>query len=325
MPAPTNSPDINVTKYTEVASTAIHRIAASRPMSKSRSAFFGAYILEKVYKYCGNGDRQDSVTYRHGFDIICDTCSSEDRTDCKVYHCDASKTDIKSVMQTFLETVRKKQDRERTQKDHNEAQRSESGSVGDQELTELGFTQHPDGAHNHAPSKIFRVKSCMIDQSQSETEQDRDDSGKQDKKSNVGFQSVSAENIYPDICLVSAVNRIDNSGVIGGVGGQFNTELFAGIGSINRAENITAGGVFAHKPCFMRGVAGPEVVPYIKIHILQGRTDGKAGICKIIGKLDGEDHRVTDGNLVGARNGDFLGGSIRFLPGNGTGIDHRGC
>ena len=139
------------------------------------------------------------------------------------------------------------------------------------------------------------------------------------------FEIVSAENIYPDICLVSTVNRIDNSGVIGGVGGQFNTELFAGIGSINRAENITAGGVFAHKPCFMRGVAGPEVVPYIKIHILQGRTDGKAGICKIIGKLDGEDHRVTDGNLVGARNGDFLGGSIRFLPGNGTGIDHRGC
>lgn len=80
------------------------------------------------------------MTYRHGFDIICDTCSSEDRTDCKVYHCDASKTDIKSVMQPFLETVRKKQDRERTQKDHNEAQRSESGSVGDQELTELGFT-----------------------------------------------------------------------------------------------------------------------------------------------------------------------------------------
>lgn len=75
----------------------------------------------------------------------------------------------------------------------------------------------------------------------------------------------------------------------------------------------------------MRGVAGPEVVPYIKIHILQRRTDGKAGICKISGKLDGEDHRVTDGNLVGARNGDFLGGSIRFLPGNGTGIDHRGC
>ena len=137
-------------------------------------------------------------------------------------------------MQPFLETVRKKQDRERTQKDHNEAQRSESGSVGDQELTELGLTQHPDCAHNHAPSKIFHVKSCMIDQSQSETEQDRDDSGKQDKKSNVGFQSVSAENIYPDICLVSAVNRIDNSGVIGGVSGQFNTELFAGIGSINR-------------------------------------------------------------------------------------------
>ena len=81
----------------------------------------------------------------------------------------------------------------------------------------------------------------MIDQSQSETEQDRDDSGKQDKKCNVGFQSVSAENVYPDICLVSAVNRIDNSGVIGGVGGQFNAELFAGIGSINRAENITAG------------------------------------------------------------------------------------
>ena len=65
----TNSPDINVTKYTEVASTAIHRIAASRPMSKSRSAlfFFGAYILEKVYKYCGNGDRQDSVTYKAWF------------------------------------------------------------------------------------------------------------------------------------------------------------------------------------------------------------------------------------------------------------------
>lgn len=165
----------------------------------------------------------------------------------------------------------------------------------------------------------------MIDQSQSEAEQDRDDSGKQDKKCNVGFQSVSAENVYPDICLVSAVNRIDNSGVIGGVSGQFNTELLAGIGSINRAENITAGGVFAHKPCFTRGIAGSKAIPYIKIHILQGRTDGKAGICKIIGKLDGKDHRVTDGNLVGARNGDFLGGSIRFLPGNGTGIDHRGC
>ena len=40
MPAPTNSPDINVTKYAEVASTAIHRIAVSRPTSKSQSALF---------------------------------------------------------------------------------------------------------------------------------------------------------------------------------------------------------------------------------------------------------------------------------------------
>lgn len=102
MPAPTNSPDINVTKYTEVVSTAIHRIAASRPMSKSRSVlFFRCVYIGKVYKYCGNGDRQDSVTYRHGFDIIRDAGSSEDRTDCKVYHCDASKTDIKPVMQPF--------------------------------------------------------------------------------------------------------------------------------------------------------------------------------------------------------------------------------
>mgnify|MGYP007105444493 CR=1 FL=1 len=71
MPAPTNSPDINVTKYAEVASTAIHRIAVSRPNEQKPVGlvFFGAYILEKVYKYCGNGDSQDSVTYRHGFDI----------------------------------------------------------------------------------------------------------------------------------------------------------------------------------------------------------------------------------------------------------------
>ena len=94
----------------------------------------------------------------------------------------------------------------------------------------------------------------MIDQSQSETEQDRDDSGKQDKKSNVGFQSVSAENIYPDICLVSAVNRIDNSGVIGGVGGQFNAELLSGIFMGGGAENETAGGIFPNQTGFTGAV-----------------------------------------------------------------------
>ena len=52
MPTPTNSPDIDVTKYTEVASTAIHRIAASRPMSKSRSALF--FSVRIYWKRCTN-------------------------------------------------------------------------------------------------------------------------------------------------------------------------------------------------------------------------------------------------------------------------------
>ena len=52
MPAPTNSPDINVTKYAEVVSTAIHRIAVSRPTSKSRSALF--FSVRIYWKRCTN-------------------------------------------------------------------------------------------------------------------------------------------------------------------------------------------------------------------------------------------------------------------------------
>ncbi len=278
-----------------------------------------------MYEYDGKSYRQDRLSHRQSFNIICNTGYSQNGTDCKVYHCNAAQADGKLMMQPFLNAVRIKKDRERTQKDHNEAQRTKGGGVGNQDLPEFGLTQHPYSAHDHAPSKIFHIKACVVNDSKGKAEEDRNDPGKQDEKRNISFQSVFAENLYPDIGSVPTVDGIDNAGIVGCVSGQFNAEFFACVGSVDRTENIAAGGIFADQTCFTCGIAGPKRISYIKVHILQGRTDGKGCFGKIIGKLYGEDHCITDRNLVSSWNGYLLGSSIRFLPGNGAGIDHRAC
>ena len=49
------------------------------------------------------------------------------------------------------------------------------------------------------------------------------------EKCDVSGQSVMAEDQLPDVRFISAENLVHNTGIIRGVGGQFNAELLSGI------------------------------------------------------------------------------------------------
>ena len=58
----------------------------------------------------------------------------------------------------------------------------------------------------------------------------------------------------PDVRFISAENLVHNTGIVGGVGGQFNAELLSGIFMGGGAENETAGGIFPNQTGFTGAV-----------------------------------------------------------------------
>ena len=75
------------------------------------------------------------------------------------------------------------------------------------------------------------------------------------EKCDVSGQSVMAED---QVCqmsgFISAENLVHNTGIVGGVGGQFNAELLSGIFMGGGAENETAGGIFPNQTGFTGAV-----------------------------------------------------------------------
>ena len=70
------------------------------------------------------------------------------------------------------------------------------------------------------------------------------------KKCDVSGLSVMVKDQLPDVSFISAENLVHNTGIVGGVGGQFNAELLSGIFMGGGAENETAGGIFPNQTGF---------------------------------------------------------------------------
>ena len=65
----------------------------------------------------------------------------------------------------------------------------------------------------------------MVHKTKGKAEKNGGQSCKQGEKCDVSGQSVMAEDQLPDVSFISAENLVHNTGIVGGVGGQFNAEL----------------------------------------------------------------------------------------------------
>ena len=94
----------------------------------------------------------------------------------------------------------------------------------------------------------------MVHKTKGKAEKNGGQSCKQGEKCDVSGQSVMAEDQLPDVRFISAENLVHNTGIVGGVGGQFNAELLSGIFMGGGAENETAGGIFSNQTGFTGAV-----------------------------------------------------------------------
>ena len=162
----------------------------------------------------------------------------------------------------------------------------------------------------------------MIDHAECQAEKDRYQTGKKDEKGNISCRSVLIQNSEPDICFVTAENRIDNTGIIISMGCQFDAEFFAGIGLRSLTENITAGRVFAGQSCLAGVVRSAQCAIDIEFDILKGGTNGHGILVIVFRKTCGKYHCLTHRQIISPWDSNFFRGSIRLLPGKSTGVDH---
>ena len=94
----------------------------------------------------------------------------------------------------------------------------------------------------------------MVHKTKGKAEKNGGQSCKQGEKCDVSSQSVMVEDQLPDVRFISAENLVHNTGIVGGVGGQFNAELLSGIFMGGGAENETAGGIFPNQTGFTGAV-----------------------------------------------------------------------
>lgn len=83
----------------------------------------------------------------------------------------------------------------------------------------------------------------MVHKTKGKAEKNGGQSCKQGEKCDVSGLSVMVKDQLPDVSFISAENLVHNTGIVGGVGGQFNAELLSGIFMGGGAENETAVGL----------------------------------------------------------------------------------
>ena len=77
----------------------------------------------------------------------------------------------------------------------------------------------------------------MVHKTKGKAEKNGGQSCKQGEKCDVSGLSVMVKDQLPDVSFISAENLVHNTGIVGGVGGQFNAELLSGIFMGGGAEN----------------------------------------------------------------------------------------
>ena len=100
----------------------------------------------------------------------------------------------------------------------------------------------------------------------------------------------------------------------------FQTKFFSCILIGSRAKNKSAGGILPNQSGFFGGVFGSEFSSYIKLYILERRTNSNCCLIIIIRQCCGENHSLSRRNPVLSRHFNFFGSSICLFPYKGTGI-----
>ena len=128
------------------------------------------------------------------------------------------------------------------------------------------------------------------------------------------------EDNLPDGWLISTIDGINYPGIVWCISRQFQTKFFSCILIGSRAKNKSAGGILPNQSGFFGGVFGSEFSSYIKLYILERRTNSECCLIIIIRKCCGENHSLTRRNPVLSRHFNFFGSPICLFPYKGTGI-----
>ena len=80
----------------------------------------------------------------------------------------------------------------------------------------------------------------MVHKTKGKAEKDGGQSCKQGEKCDVSGQSVMVEDQLPDVRFISTENLVHNTGIVGGVGDQFDAELLSGIFMVGVCETPKA-------------------------------------------------------------------------------------
>ena len=100
---------------------------------------------------------------------------------------------------SLLHTVNIEHDRNRAEHHNEEAHIRQNRSIGNKQLAQLRFSQHPHCSQDHAPSQVLQIKSCLVYNIEHQTDDQHDQSGKQHSAGNQSYHKIAAKYIAPDI------------------------------------------------------------------------------------------------------------------------------
>ena len=144
-------------------------------------------------------------------------------------------------------------------------------------MPQLRFSEHPCSAHEHTPAEVFHIKACFIDDTECEAEQDRRQSGKQDKEGNERFQLIAVKDGMPDVSFIATINIIYHTGILMRPGRQLNAKLLPGISGRGGTEDVPAGRGLSGQTGTSGAVFDAENAINIKADILQRGANRERG------------------------------------------------
>ena len=77
---------------------------------------------------------------------------------------------------SLLHTINIEHDWDRADHHNKEAHIRQNRSIGNKQLTQLRFSQHPHGSQEHAPSQVLQIKSRLIYNIKHQTDDQHDQS-----------------------------------------------------------------------------------------------------------------------------------------------------
>ena len=100
---------------------------------------------------------------------------------------------------SLLYTVNIEQDWNRAEHHSEEAHIRQNRSIGNKQLAQLRFSQHPHCSQDHAPSEVFQIDPDLIYNIKHQTDDQHDQPGKQHGAGDQSYHKIAVEHICPDI------------------------------------------------------------------------------------------------------------------------------